>query len=289
MKNPFVPFSIAMITPFSQEGDLLLDSIQPLVDYYRKEDVPALLISGSTGEQHSMTVEERKALFAEVKKHTKDDLTLNCGVAAVRTKDAVDLAIAASEANLDGIMLGFPPYLRISQKEAFQFVEAICAVTNLPIMLYNNPPRTGFHLETNTLVELVHTFPQILALKEAGDPTSVVHTKALLGEDFIVLSGSDLTIIENHLNKYDGITSILGNIYPKEMKYILELLQNNKQEDAKIALEKIISSIHTILELGALRSIKYLLERKNIPAGICREPLSILSKEEKEQLDNLSF
>ncbi|WP_335868927.1 dihydrodipicolinate synthase family protein [Bacillus sp. 2205SS5-2] len=85
MKNPFVPFSIAMITPFSKNGELYLEGIPSLIDYYKKHDVPSLLISGSTGEQHSMTIEERASLFHAVKKETKNDLRLYGGVAAVQS------------------------------------------------------------------------------------------------------------------------------------------------------------------------------------------------------------
>ena len=161
-----------MVTPFSTNGNLYLEGIPSLVDYYKKHKVPALLISGTTGEQHSMTVEERMALFHKVKK-SKNDLIIYGGVAAVQTNDAIALAITAEKVGLDGIMLGFPPYLRINQQEAFNYVSKICSVTHLPIMIYNNPPRTGFDLHVETLIKLVETFPQVVAFKEAGDVSSV--------------------------------------------------------------------------------------------------------------------
>lgn len=71
MKNPFGSFSVAMVTPFSTEGCLHLDGIPSLINYYEKHNVPALLISGSTGEQHSMTVDERVSLYERVKKKLK--------------------------------------------------------------------------------------------------------------------------------------------------------------------------------------------------------------------------
>ncbi|ABS22606.1 Dihydrodipicolinate synthase/N-acetylneuraminate lyase-like protein [Bacillus cytotoxicus NVH 391-98] len=71
MKNPFGSFSVAMVTPFSTDGNLHLEGIPSLINYYKKYNVPALLISGSTGEQHSMTVDERVSLYGKVKKYTK--------------------------------------------------------------------------------------------------------------------------------------------------------------------------------------------------------------------------
>ncbi|WP_340640126.1 dihydrodipicolinate synthase family protein [Bacillus atrophaeus] len=287
MKNPFVPFSIAMITPFSENGELYLEGIPSLIDYYKKHDVPALLISGSTGEQHSMTIEERTSLFHAVKKETKNDLLLYGGVAAVQTKDAMALAISAEEAELDAIMLGFPPYVRINQQEAFSYVERICSVTNLPIMIYNNPVRTGFNLQVETLITLAMTFPQIVAFKEAGNSNNVPIVKKQLGAEFNVLSGFDLKIFEDAKLGFDGITSVLGNIFPVEIQKIIKAVQSGKEEDGKKHLTEISHYMNSIIEMGTLRPIKYLLEKQNIQAGVCREPLSSLSVEEKKIIDKV--
>ncbi|MEC2309088.1 dihydrodipicolinate synthase family protein [Bacillus atrophaeus] len=287
MKNPFVPFSIAMITPFSENGELYLEGIPSLIDYYKKHEVPALLISGSTGEQHSMTIEERTSLFHAVKKETKNDLLLYGGVAAVQTKDAMALAISAEEAELDAIMLGFPPYVRINQQEAFSYVERICSVTNLPIMIYNNPVRTGFNLQVETLITLAMTFPQIVAFKEAGNSNNVPIVKKQLGAEFNVLSGFDLKIFEDAKLGFDGITSVLGNIFPVEIQKIIKAVQSGKEEEGKKHLTEISPYMNSIIEMGTLRPIKYLLEKQNIQAGVCREPLSTLSVEEKKIIDKV--
>ncbi|EOR26022.1 dihydrodipicolinate synthase family protein [Niallia alba] len=281
-QNPFVPFSVAMVTPFDQKERLSLSGIYSLIDYYKQNHVPALLISGSTGEQHSMTIEERQILYQEAKSAGKDSLLLIGGVAAVRTTDAIRLAEACQREKLDGIMLGFPPYLRMSQLEAAAYVKKICTVTDLPIMLYNNPPRTGFNLELNTLYHLVEKYPQIKALKEAGNPSNAPIVKRELGSSFSVLTGFDLHLFDNMRNGYDGITSIIGNIFPEEMQQIVELIKREEWVFAEEQFSKLLPTIHTILEIGALRAIKYVLTENNIEAGICREPLSPLSKQEKK-------
>lgn len=284
VSNPFIPFSIAMITPFTEDGELYLEAIPALIEHYRSNKVPALLVSGSTGEQHSMTIQERILLFQEVKKAAAQDFLLYGGVAAVRSKDAAELAAAAASAGLDGIMLGFPPYLRISQQEACHYVDNVCAHTNLPIMLYNNPPRTGFHLESETLIFLASKYPQIMALKEAGDPAGIQIVKQQLGKDFPVLSGSDLTVFENERKGYDGITSIAGNIFPKLMKFIMDAVTSKDFATAENAFNKIRPLLEVMLALGMLRSIKFMLNMQGVPAGICRDPLSTLSEDEQKGL-----
>ncbi|WP_400245084.1 dihydrodipicolinate synthase family protein [Niallia sp. JL1B1071] len=286
-QNPFVPYSIAMVTPFDDKENLWLSGIYSLIDYYKKNHVPALLISGSTGEQHSMSIEERITLYREARLAGKEDLLLIGGVAAVRTSDAIRLAEAAQRENLDGIMLGFPPYLRMSQREAAEYVKKVCAVTDLPIMLYNNPSRTGFNLELTTLYDLVEYYPQIQALKEAGDPSNAPLVKSKLGPSFSVLTGFDLQLLDNMQNGYDGITSIIGNIFPKEMQQIVQLVKANEWKRAEEQFSKLLPTIHTILEIGILRAIKYVLTENGMEVGICREPLSTLSTQEKGTLRNI--
>jgi len=285
MKNPFIEFSIAMVTPFADNGNLNVEVIPSIIDYYKKKNVPSLLISGTTGEQHSMTIEERITLFKHVKREAKNDFLLYGGVSAVQTKDAITLATTAEEVGLDGIMLGFPPYLRINQEEAFHYVAKICTTTSLPIMLYNNPPRTGFNLNVETLVRLVNDYPQIIALKEAGDPANIRVVKERLGSTFIVLTGSDQTIVEDAEQGVNGISSVLGNIFPTEIHEIIKLTRSGDIDGGKALHSKLVPYIKIITEIGTLRTIKYILEKHKIPAGICREPISALNKEEKKLID----
>ncbi|MED3553907.1 dihydrodipicolinate synthase family protein [Cytobacillus praedii] len=287
MKNPFLKFSVAMVTPFTCTGNLDLVSIPLLIDYYKKNNVPSLVISGSTGEQHSMTIEERITLFHKVKNEAKNDFILYGGVAAVQTKDAVALATSAEEVGLDGIMLGFPPYLRINQEEAFNYVAKVCSTTSLPIMLYNNPPRTGFNLEVETLFRLVNSYPQIVALKEAGDPANVKVVKEQLDPKFFILTGSDLTILEDAVLGFNGISSVLGNVFPNEIHDLVKLIHSGNIDGGKELFSKLLPYMKAIIEIGTLRTIKYILEKHNIPAGVCREPLSTLNKEEKIIVDKL--
>lgn len=282
--NPFLSYSIAMVTPFNEEGALDKGGIQELVDYYVSKQAPALLISGSTGEQHSMTIQERAELYHETKQHAQDNLLLYGGVAATVTKDAVVLAHEAERAKLDAIMLGFPPYVRPTQTEAYNYVKAVCEATKLPIMLYNNPPRNGFSLEVDTLLKLAHDFPQIVALKEAGNPDHVKSTKEQLGEGFKVLSGFDASIIDYYEKGYEGITSIMGNIMLEEMRHIIKLLDDLNRDQATVELKKISEKINLIFQIGAIKTIKFILTRQGINAGYCREPLGKLTLDEQEQV-----
>lgn len=284
ISNPFLSYSIAMVTPFKEDGSLDKRGIQELMSYYVSKQIPALLISGSTGEQHSMTVQERIELYHEATLHAQGKLLLYGGVASTVTKDAVRLASAAEHANLSAIMLGFPPYLRPSQDEAYHYIRAVCEATNLPIMLYNNPARNGFNLEVDTLFRLVHDFPQIVALKEAGNPDHVETTKTQLGKHFKILSGSDTSIVDYYEKGYDGITSVFGNIFPDEMRLVVKLLDEQNVDQATMELRKLNETMNLILQIGAIKTIKFILLYQGINAGFCREPLGKLTLQEQQMV-----
>ncbi|CAM3135239.1 dihydrodipicolinate synthase family protein [Paenibacillus lupini] len=276
----FTPYSVAIITPYSKEDTVDEASIHRMVQYYEQHQVPALLVSGSTGEQHSLTIEERIRLYQAVKDAASESMPLYSGVAAIRNRDAVRLAEEAERTGMSAIMLGFPPYIRPNQREAAAYVEAVTSAISLPIMLYNNPVRTGFNLEPDTLIRLVQNNPQITALKEAGNPENVKHIKAELGAEFQVLSGMDLTITDYFKKGYDGLTSVAGNLFPVELSEIMEHLRSDQLDQAEIKLNHLKPHLELMGSIGWIRVIRHVFAKQGIIASHCREPLSPLTEEE---------
>ncbi|MGO4110854.1 dihydrodipicolinate synthase family protein [Paenibacillus sp. YAF4_2] len=276
----FTPYSVAIITPYSKEDSVDEASIHRMIHYYKQHQVPALLVSGSTGEQHSLTIEERVRFYQAVKEAAPEGMPLYAGVAAIRNRDAVRLADEAERAGMSAIMLGFPPYIRPNQHEAAAYVEAVISATSLPIMLYNNPVRTGFNLEPDTLIRLVQNNPQITALKEAGNPENVRHIKAVLGAEFQVLSGLDLTITDYFTKGYDGLTSVAGNLFPVEMSEIMEHLRSDQFDQAQLKLNHLKPRLELLGSIGWIRVIRHFFAEQGIIAAHSREPLSPLTEEE---------
>lgn len=279
----FLPYSVAMITPYTREDAVDEAGIRRMAEYFREHQVPALLVSGSTGEQHSLTVDERIHLYRAVKAAAAA-LSLYAGVASIRTRDAVRLAKEAELAGYAAIMLGFPPYVRPNQQEATQYVQAVCAATSLPVMLYNNPLRTGFTLEPETLVRLAESCPQITALKEAGSPDHVSSTKRRLAPSFQVLSGSDLTIADSFHQGYDGLTSVVGNLFPREMGRIIGLLREGQQGKARVLLAELQPRLALAGRIGWVRVIRHRFAVLGLISASCREPLTPLTEEEQAEL-----
>lgn len=282
----FLSYSVAIITPFTQAGDFDAKAVPNVVEYY-KQIAPGLLVCGSTGEQHCLSIEERKQLYSIVRHTVGPDYTLYAGVAAFKTADAIDLAKSAHESNYNGIMLGFPPYRIPTQRDAEAYIKEVAAATPLPIFLYNNPPRTGFSLEPEVFARLVKTVPTIQGIKEAGDVENVNRVKPLVPDSVSFLTGNDLNIVDGFTEQgYNGITTIIAGIYPKEMREVAELAERGQVDEANQILNSTIRpGFDLIKAAGFLPSLKYVLRKRGVPAGYCAPPLLDPTEDHQAALD----
>ena len=163
-------FHIAVPTAFYENEDLNTEATLQHVMHLYGQGVKSVLVCGTTGEQHSLSLAEKLQLLEslDAASFLPDDLEILFGVASIRQKEALQLAEKVNASpKISGVLLDFPPYILPSQKEAKLYVEAIAKVIDKPIILYNNPRRTGFNLELDTFAELIK-LPNIIGIKDAG-------------------------------------------------------------------------------------------------------------------------
>ncbi|KAL7318644.1 hypothetical protein PS15m_001862 [Mucor circinelloides] len=295
MTRHFLDYSVAMVTPFTVEGDFDESSVPALTKYYIEQaKAPGLLISGSTGEQHCLTISERKKLYKLVAKSSPEGYPLYAGVATFKTKDAVELAKAAEDSGCSGIMLGVPPYRLPSQRELIAYVTDVANATKLPIFLYNNPKRNNVQVEPETFAHLVKTVKNknLCGIKETGVIANVEKIKELLGDDLAkqqsFFTGGDDSYVDLYKNHgFTGITSIAGALFPEELGSINQHLQNGETEKAEQASKALSPKIQLMQKAGFLQSLKYLLRQRGAPAGYCPTPLLDPTDEHKELLKAL--
>jgi 4-hydroxy-tetrahydrodipicolinate synthase len=285
MAHPFSPFCVALVTPFTAEGELAEGPVRTLVAHLKTQGVGAFLVSGSTGEQHSMTLEERSRLYRWVVDEADPGVPVYAGVAAVRTADAVFLAHAAEKAGVKGVMVGFPPYVKLTALDAQAYVDRVCGATGLPAIIYNNPLRTAFDLLPETLEAMVLQNPTIKAVKETGDPTRASRIKAILGKDFQIFSGNDRTIVAAWSRGFDGLTSVAGNLWPRELASVVEALEKGRTVEASSLLAPLAPLVASVIEPQIPGSLKYGMRFLGLPGGWCREPLGHLGPDLEQRIE----
>lgn len=220
-----------------------------------------------------MSPDEKARLFRWA---ARGSVPFYAGVAAVRTQDAVALARSAEAAGAQGLLVGFPPYVRLTPGDARAYLKAVCQASGLPVMLYNNPLRTAFDLVPSLLEVLVDENPTVRAVKETGDASRAPHLKATLGGDFFLFSGSDRSIADHWDLGYDGLTSVAGNLWATEMSTIVADLEAGRGTEARSRLEELTPALQTVVEPHLPASLKYGLRALGLPGGWCREPLGHL-------------
>jgi len=278
MSNPFLPYSVAVVTPFEADGTLAEAPVRAHLERLAGLGVPAFLVSGSTGEQHSMSVDEKVRLYGWAMKAAAGR-PVYAGVAALNTAHAVALARGAEAAGAQGLLLGFPPYLRLTALDARHYAGRVAASTGLPIMVYNNPLRTAFDLTPATLDAIAAEHPTVKAIKETGDPTRAKTIRAALGADFGVFSGSDRAFVDHWDQGYTGLTSVAGNLWPAEMAQVVADLVAGRPDRARATVSALAPALQVVVETHLPASLKLGLRTLGLPGGWCRDPLGHLAPE----------
>lgn len=265
---------IAVPTAFFEDESLNIQgTISHIRDLY-KQGVKSVLVSGSTGEQHSLNLQEKIEIIngLELEEELIRNMEIIFGVASIRQKEAEKLAEKIRHTKVSGIMLGYPPYVLPTQDEAFIYAKRIVDLANKPTILYNNPKRTGFDLSVRNILQL-SKIDLVVGIKDAGNQEKVERIQnAMNRNDFHFYAGGEVDLEQKVLHGYDRLSSIAGNAYPAEIsQWFQKLLM--KQNGSEQESEKIESIMEQIYQGNAIVNLKKILNHRGIPIGICRSPI----------------
>ena len=224
----------ALITPFDAAGRIDFGALEEIVDWQIEQDIDFLVPCGTTGESATLSGDERKAVTACVVKQARGRVPVIAGAGGNHTAKAAFWAREASEVGADGILSVSPSYNKPTPDGLFRHFSAISDATDLPIVLYNVPGRTGSDLDVDTIVRLTQ-IANVAALKEASPNFGkIARLMTVLPEDFTVFSGEDSTALALIGLGARGVISVASNEVPHEMAELAEaaLLGNWKEARA---------------------------------------------------------
>ena len=265
-------YHIAVPTSFYENEDLNIESTIRHIQYLSNKGVKSVLICGSTGEQHSMTLEEKIDLINHLSMLNLDeDFEIIFGVSSIRQKDAVTLAERISNVSeISAILVGFPPYLLPSQKEALSYIELIIEAANKPTIIYNNPSRTGFNMSIDSYKYILNN-NFIIGLKEAGNPENVLALRTSSNKDLHYFAGGEKELAEKIGLGFNGLSSIAGNLYPTEVKQMFDNLLLDKNFKVSNVLQENMEKLYKQSLLPYLK--KQISAKEEVDFGVCRTPL----------------
>ncbi len=203
----------AMVTPFDEQLAVDYDRAAELAKRVIDSGSDGLVITGTTGESPTLTSEEKLKLY-EVTKQAVGEAPIIAGTGNNNTAATIELTKQASALPIDGIMFVGPYYNKPSQEGFYQHFKAAAAATDLPVIVYNVPSRTGKNIEAATVIRLAEDVENIVAVKEAsGDLRQIAEIAAKAPEGFDVYSGDDSMTLPLLAVGGVGIISVAANVH----------------------------------------------------------------------------
>lgn len=277
----------AMVTPFDENGAIDFDKTTILVEHLIKNGTDGLVVSGTTGESPTLTIEEKIALFNHVVKVVDKRIPVIAGTGSNNTDDSITLTKEAEACGVDGIMLVVPYYNKPDQRGLYAHFTTIANETSLPIMLYNIPGRSGINMTAETVIKLSKV-DNIVSVKEAsGNLDQVTEIIAKTDESFTVYSGDDGLTIPMMSIGGSGIVSVASHIIGKEMQEMIQAFLQGDYKKAASRHQALLPIMNGLFQAPSPAPVKAALKMKGIDCGSVRLPLVELSQEAYDTLEQL--
>ncbi|MDK1476965.1 4-hydroxy-tetrahydrodipicolinate synthase [Streptomyces sp. 549] len=281
-QTPFGRVLTAMVTPFTADGVLDLDGAQRLAAHLVDSGNDGIVVNGTTGESPTTSDEEKAQLVRVVVEAVGDRAHVVAGAGTNDTRHSLELARAAEQAGAHGLLAVTPYYNKPPQEGLFRHFTAIADATDLPVMLYDIPGRSGVPINTETMVRLAE-HPRIVANKDAkGDLGRASWAIAATGLAWY--SGDDMLNLPLLSVGAVGFVSVVGHVVSPELRAMLDAYLQGDVAKATEVHQKLLPVFTGMFRTQGVITSKAALTRQGLPAGPLRLPLVELTDEEIEQL-----
>ncbi len=265
--NPFKGVGVALATPFTSDGSVDFDALGDLVRTQLAGGVDFICVLGTTAETPCLTADEKQRIKDFVVNEVAGRIPLLLGCGTNSTAAVTEFLTRGDLSGIDGVLIVCPYYNKPTQEGLYRHFKAVAAATELPVVLYNVPGRTGVNLEADTTLCLARECTNIVAVKEASG--RIEQIRAIIDAapaGFDVLSGDDALTFD--LMRYGavGVISVVANAYPAEFSAMVHAMQTGNEAGAESANRR-------------LTAIYPLLSADGNPAGL-KSLLAVLGKAE---------
>ena len=278
----------AIITPFTEDG-INFEEFKKMIEFQIENKVDAIIVCGTTGEASTMTLEEKKETIKFAVEVSNKRVPIIAGTGGNCTKNVIEMTKYAESVGVDGVLVVTPYYNKTTQAGLVEHYKMIATATNLPIILYSVPGRTGVNILPETCLEL-SKIENIVAIKEAsGNLSQIAEIAHLCRENLNIYSGNDDQITATLAVGGIGVISVLSNIAPEYTHDIVNNFIVGKVEDSIKAQLKTIPLVKALFcEVNPI-PVKEAMNMLGYNAGKPRLPLIELSENGKEKLKRELF
>lgn len=277
-KVVFKGSGVAIVTPMHADGSVNYSEFDRVIDFQIAKGTDSIIVCGTTGESATLSYEEHEAVVKHCIDYVAGRVPVIAGAGSNDTAAAIHLVKRAEEDGADAVLLVTPYYNKTSQRGLIAHYNAIADSTNLPIILYNVPSRTGCNILPATYAKLAE-HPNIVATKEAnGDVSSMMQTLALCGDNLALYSGNDDNTVPIMAMGGLGVISVAANVCPKEIHDLAMLcLEGKFAEATKLNLEYMDLMDTMFCDVNPI-PVKEAMNMMGFNCGPCRLPLAPLTE-----------
>lgn len=274
----------AMVTPFDENGEIDFQATRNLIDHLIANGTDSLVVSGTTGESPTLSVEEKVQLFRFTVEVVNGRVPVIAGTGSNNTRESIELTMLAEDVGVDAIMLVAPYYNNPCQEGMYQHFKTIAMATSLPIMLYNVPGRTVVNMSVETVIRLSE-IQNIVAIKEAsGDLSAMSEIIERTPEGFSLYSGDDALTIPVLSIGGTGVVSVSSHVLGNEMQSMIRNFKIGNTVEAAKAHRRLLPMMKALFAAPNPSPVKAALNLKGIPVGGVRLPMIPLNEEQQRAL-----
>ncbi len=275
----------AMVTPMDKSGNIDYDKVESLAKHLIDSGSDALLVAGTSGESPTLTNEEEIELLSTVKRAVANKAKIIIGAGSNSTETAVKYTKLAQKEEVDAILSVVPYYNKPNQRGIIEHFSTIAQSTDLPIILYNIPSRTGVNMLPETVAYLAEKYHNIVGVKQScPDMDLISELKILCPEDFVIYSGDDSLTLPMISIGAHGVISVASHLFGSEIKSMIRNFKSGEFIAARNMHKTLFPVFKKLFMAPNPVPVKAALEYKGYIESYVRKPLVTLTEDEKIEL-----
>ena len=282
----FTGSGVALVTPMHPDGSINYAKLEDLVDWHADNGTDALIICGTTGEAPTLKMEEHLEAIRVAVSRAAGRLPVIAGTGSNDTDHCIASCRSAKAIGADGLLLVTPYYNKTSQRGLIAHYEAVAAATDLPLILYNVPSRTGLNIAPATAAKLYREVDTVAGIKQASPDLAATAQLAAMSDIPIYAGNDDLTVPILSIGGV-GVITVLGNVAPAVTRDICRLwLEGHTDQSRDLFLHWLDLAQGLFTDVNPV-PVKEAMNLMGMDVGDCRLPLYPMEEGAAEALANL--
>ena len=274
MQSDIIGTGVALVTPFTSSGAIDYTGLEKVVKHVTKGGVDYLVVLGTTGENVTLSSDEKFKVFNTIKEVNNKTLPIVLGHGGNNTAALIENLSRYDLSEVHSVLSVVPSYSKPNQRGIYEHYKAFAQVCPKPILLYNVPGRTGVNLEAETSLQLAKDFKNIIGIKEAsGKMEQIMNILRQAPKDFLVISGDDSITVPLISVGAHGLISVIANAFPNQISSAVRSALHGDYQSAKEQHYKLFDLMNLQFLDGNPGGVKCMMSKLGLIGNYLRLPL----------------